>query len=108
MSNGFGREKAADRRLSQSMKELKQIREVLKKYPNDHKGRKKMLKQLKKYWRSPLGELERISIQPMSAEDYVFEPVTEPVVAEDKPEDDQDTLSEEDKQLLLDALRKKK
>ena len=61
-----------------------------------------MLKKLKKYWRSPLGELERISYKAGKAE---FIPVTEPVVAEDV-EETEPTLSEEDKQTLLDALKK--
>ena len=99
---GFGKEMAVERSLAQSTKELKQIRKVLQKYPNDPAGRKKMLKKLKKYWRSPLGELERISYKAGKAE---FIPVTEPVVAEDV-EETEPSLSEEDKQALLDALSK--
>ena len=50
MSKGFGdRELAAERSLAQTTRELKQIRKVMEKYPNDPKGRAKMLKKLKKY-----------------------------------------------------------
>ena len=103
VNNGFGKVMAVERSLAQSTKELKQIRKVLKDYPDNPAGRKKMLKKLKKYWRSPLGELERISYEPGKAQ---FVPVTEPVVAEEKVEDTEPTLSEEDKQTLLDALKK--
>jgi hypothetical protein len=107
MSEGFGsnaRELRAERSLAKSTRELAQLQKVLKKYPNDPKGRKKMLKQLQKYWRSPLGELERISYTPGKDE---FIPVLEHRPAPDpEPDSDVPTISEEDKEMMLDHLRK--
>jgi|TARA_R100000005_G_C4945731_1_gene168351 hypothetical protein len=107
MPEGFGRserELRAERSLAKSTRELRQIQEVLKKYPNDPKGRKKMLKKLQKYWRSPLGELERINYTPGKEE---FIPVLEHRPAPDPdPEDEERTISEEDKQIMMDHLRK--
>tara|TARA_B100000287_G_scaffold119114_1_gene111062 strand:+ start:4735 stop:5055 length:321 start_codon:yes stop_codon:yes gene_type:complete len=105
MSKGFGdRELAAERSLAQTTRELKQIRKVMEKYPNDPKGRAKMLKKLKKYWRSPLGELQRIAYEPGKTE---FIPVVEPNPAPDVEEVEETvTLTEEDKEILLDSLRK--
>ena len=107
MSEGFGKdpkELRAERSLAKSTRELKQIQKVLKKYPNDPKGRKKMLKKLQKYWRSPLGELQRINYTPGKDE---FIPVLEPNPAPDPdPDADEVTLSEEDKEMMMDHLRK--
>lgn len=108
MSEGFGksaRELNAERSLAKSTRELRQIQRVMKQYPNDAKGRKRMLKKLQKYWRSPLGELERINYTPGQDE---FIPVLEHRAAPDPdPEEEERTLSDEDKEMLLEHLRKK-
>lgn len=65
MSQGFGNTRA-DRSLLHSTRELAALHKVLRKYANDEKGRKKMLKRLKKYYRGPLAELDRIDMKPVN------------------------------------------
>tara|TARA_B100001113_G_scaffold12406_1_gene9678 strand:- start:1344 stop:1652 length:309 start_codon:yes stop_codon:yes gene_type:complete len=65
MSEGFGEKKTkADRDLLSSTRELAALHKVLKKYPQDSAGRRKMLKRIKKYYRGPLAELDRIDMKP--------------------------------------------
>jgi len=65
MSQGFGNTRA-DRSLLHSTRELAALHKVLRKYANDENGRKKMLKKLKKYYRGPLAELDRIDMKPVN------------------------------------------
>lgn len=49
-----------DRRLAKSQRELKNIANILKKHEDDPATVKKKIKKNKKYFRSMLGELDRI------------------------------------------------
>ena len=49
MPQGFG-ENAVDRSLMHSVRRMNALTKVLGKYENDPKGRKKMLKKMKKYY----------------------------------------------------------
>ena len=65
MSDGFGEKKTkADRDLLSSTRELAALHKVLKKYPDDSAGRRKMLKRIKKYYRGAFAELDRIDMKP--------------------------------------------
>ncbi|UNH61208.1 hypothetical protein SSZBM1_91 [Synechococcus phage S-SZBM1] len=64
-AQGFGSTRA-DRSLMQSARELAALHKVLRKYPQDSKGRRKMLKQIKKYYRGPLAEIDRIDMKPVN------------------------------------------
>ena len=68
MAQGFNaREVAAERSLEKSSKELKMLRKVIEKYKDDPKGKKKMLKKMQKYWRSPLAEVKSLDYKPKGA-----------------------------------------
>ena len=65
MAQGFNaREAAAERSLEKSSKELKMLRKVIEKYKDDPKGKKKMLKKMQKYWRSPIAEIKGLDYKP--------------------------------------------
>ena len=63
---GFGNAKEgwAERSLEKSSRELKALRNVIEKYKDDPKGRKKMMKKMKKYWRSNLAEVHGMDNKP--------------------------------------------
>ena len=62
---GFNpREVNAERSLEKSSKELRTLKKVIEKYKDDPKGKKKMLKQMQKYWRSPLAEVRSLDYKP--------------------------------------------
>ena len=60
MSNGF----AAERSLEKSSKELRTLKRIIEKYKDDPKCKKKMLKKMQKYWRSPLAEVKSLEYKP--------------------------------------------
>ena len=62
MPQGFG-ENAVDRSLMHSVRRMNALTKVLGKYENDPKGRKKMLKKMKKYYHGWQGELDRIDMK---------------------------------------------
>ena len=65
MATGFsGREINAERSLEKSSRELRTLRKVIEKYKDDPKGKKKMLKKMQKYWRSPLAEVQSLDYKP--------------------------------------------
>ena len=65
---GFNpREVNAERSLEKSSKELRTLKKVIEKYKDDPKGKKKMLKQMQKYWRSPLAEVKSLDYKPKGA-----------------------------------------
>ena len=68
MSRGFGdnagRSQNTNRRIVDGVKKLTGLQKILRKYPNDPTGRKKMLKQWKKYHYGWMGELDRIDEDP--------------------------------------------
>ena len=69
---GFNpREVNAERSLEKSSKELRTLKKVIEKYKDDPKGKKKMLKQMQKYWRSPLAEVRSLDYKP-KGDDYVI------------------------------------
>jgi hypothetical protein len=65
MSKGFN-ERNTDRQIVDGVKKLTGLQKILRKYPNDSTGRKKMLKQWKKYHYGWMGEMDRLE---QSAED---------------------------------------
>ena len=58
---------AAERSLEKSSKELRTLKKVIEKYKDDPKGKKKMLKKMQKYWRSPLAEVKSLDYKPKGA-----------------------------------------
>ena len=74
MAQGFNaREVAAERSLEKSSKELKMLRKVIEKYKDDPKGKKKMLKKMQKYWRSPIATIKGLDYKP-KGEDWQLDP----------------------------------
>ena len=68
MAAGFsGREANAERSLEKSSRELRTLKKVIEKYKDDPKGKKKMLKKMQKYWRSPLAEVKSLDYKPKGA-----------------------------------------
>tara|TARA_B100001113_G_C21020267_1_gene583223 strand:+ start:322 stop:687 length:366 start_codon:yes stop_codon:yes gene_type:complete len=69
MSQGFtGREANAERSLEKSSKQLKALRKVIEQFKDDPKGKKKMLKKMKKYWKSPIAEIKGLDYKPKGAD----------------------------------------
>ena len=65
MSKGFsGREANAERSLEKSSKELRTLKKVIERFKDDPKGKKKMLKKMQKYWRSPIAEIKGLDYKP--------------------------------------------
>ena len=65
---GFNpREINAERSLEKSSRELRTLKKVIEKYKDDPKGKKKMLKKMQKYWRSPLAEVKSLDYKPKGA-----------------------------------------
>lgn len=101
MSQGFGNTRA-DRSLLHSTRELAALHKVLRKYANDEKGRKKMLKRLKKYYRGPLAELDRIDMKPVNmpkADEWLIN-------EDDLPEAEEEIRNMEAADALRESLRK--
>jgi len=74
MAQGFNaREAAAERSLEKSSKELKMLRKVIERYKDDPKGKKKMLKKMQKYWRSPIATIKGLDYKP-KGEDWTLDP----------------------------------
>lgn len=67
MSQGFN-ENVTDRSIVDGVKKLTGLQKILRKYPNDEVGRKKMLKQWKKYHYGWMGEMDRLEQSPESLE----------------------------------------
>ena len=62
---GFNpREVNAERSLEKSSKELRTLKKVIEKYKDDPTGKKKLLKHMQKYWRSPLAEVRSLDYKP--------------------------------------------
>ena len=68
MAQGFdgftAGEIAAERSLERSSRELRTLKKVIEKYKDDPKGKKKMLKKMQKYWRSPIAEIRGLDYKP--------------------------------------------
>ena len=71
MAQGFdgftAGEIAAERSLEKSSRELRTLKKVIEKYKDDPKGKKKMLKKMQKYWRSPIAEIKGLDYKPKGA-----------------------------------------
>jgi len=68
MATGFsGREINAERSLEKSSKELRTLKKVIERYKDDPAGKKKMLKKMQKYWRSPIAEVKSLDYKPKGA-----------------------------------------
>ena len=68
MSQGFsGREANAERSLEKSSKELRTLKKVIEWFKDDPNGKKKMLKKMQKYWRSPIAEVKSLDYKPKGA-----------------------------------------
>ena len=65
---GFNpRETAAERSLEKSSRELRTLKNIIERYKDDPKGKKKMLKKMQKYWRSPIAEIKGLDYKPKGA-----------------------------------------
>ena len=65
---GFNpRETAAERSLEKSSRELRTLKNIIERYKDDPKGKKKMLKKMQKYWRSPIAEVKSLDYKPKGA-----------------------------------------
>ena len=66
---GFNpRETAAERSLEKSSRELRTLKNIIEKYKDDPKGKKKMLKKMQKYWKSPIAEIKGLDYKPKGAD----------------------------------------
>lgn len=61
---GFGTTGRAERSMEKTSRELKALRKVIEKYKDDPEGRRKMMKKMKKYWRSNLAEVHGMDQKP--------------------------------------------
>jgi hypothetical protein len=114
--SGFGKksDSAAERSLEKSTRELRMLRRVIEQYKDDPKGRKKMLKKMKRYWSSNLATVKNLDYQPQGA---AWKPdkqlvddlakmqnlVTDP---REEEGDSIDNLTEEDMSAIRDMLSK--
>lgn len=120
---GFGNAKEgwAERSLEKTSRELKALRSVIEKYKDDPKGRKKMMKKMKKYWRSNLAEVHGMDNKPAKTEAFGggfvpvgmvedLEAVQKIISPQETPQetDSIDSLKEEDMSQIRDMLSKTK
>ena len=56
--------------MEKTSRELKALRNVIEKYKDDPKGRKKMMKKMKRYWRSNLAEVHGMDNKPAKTQDF--------------------------------------
>lgn len=130
MAKGFGdftpqsNEVWAERSLDKSSRELRALRKVIEKHKDDPQGRAKMMKKMKKYWRSNLAEVQGMDSKPTDKEQFQggfvpvgmledLEYIQKAVgVVEDNPDpreeegDSIDSLKEEDMSQIRDMLSK--
>ena len=120
---GFGNagEGWAERSLEKSSRELKALRKVIEKYKDDPKGRKKMMKKMKKYWRSNLAEVQGMDNKPAKTEAFGggfvpvgmvedLEAVQKIIAPQEEVQETEsiDSLKEEDMSQIRDMLSKTK
>lgn len=67
--SGFGKksDSAAERSLEKSTRELRMLRNVIEQYKDDPKGRRKMMKKMKRYWSSNVATIKNLDYQPKGA-----------------------------------------
>lgn len=120
---GFGNAKEgwAERSLEKTSRELKALRSVIEKYKDDPKGRKKMMKKMKKYWRSNLAEVHGMDNKPAKTQalggGFVpvgmvedLEAVQKIIAPQEEVQETEsiDSLKEEDMSQIRDMLSKTK
>ena len=120
---GFGNAKEgwAERSLEKTSRELKALRNVIEKYKDDPKGRKKMMKKMKKYWRSNLAEVHGMDNKPAKTEQFGggfvpvgmvedLEAVQKIIAPQEEVQETEsiDSLKEEDMSQIRDMLSKTK
>ena len=120
---GFGNagEGWAERSLEKSSRELKALRKVIEKYKDDPKGRKKMMKKMKRYWRSNLAEVHGMDNKPAKTEAFGggfvpvgmvedLEAVQKIIAPQEEVQETEsiDSLKEEDMSQIRDMLSKTK
>ena len=120
---GFGNagEGWAERSLEKSSRELKALRKVIEKYKDDPKGRKKMMKKMKRYWRSNLAEVHGMDNKPAKTEQFGggfvpvgmvedLEAVQKIIAPQEEVQETEsiDSLKEEDMSQIRDMLSKTK
>ena len=120
---GFGNagEGWAERSLEKSSRELKALRKVIEKYKDDPKGRKKMMKKMKRYWRSNLAEVQGMDNKPGKTEEFGggfvpvgmvedLEAVQKIIAPQEEVQETEsiDSLKEEDMSQIRDMLSKTK
>ena len=118
MSEGFGwsdrpgnggRSKNTDRMIVDGVKKLTGLQKILRKYPDDPEGRKKMLKAWKKYHYGWLGEMDRLEQDPELLENVPLAMEELESITEDMPKEpivvDQEPTPEQVEQ-IRNALRK--
>ena len=120
---GFGNAKEgwAERSLEKTSRELKALRNVIEKYKDDPKGRKKMMKKMKKYWRSNLAEVHGMDNKPAKTEAFGggfvpvgmvedLEAVQKIIAPQEEVQETEsiDSLKEEDMSQIRDMLSKTK
>lgn len=101
MAKGFSENNAknTDRRIVDGVKKLTGLQKILRKYPNDPQGRKKMLKAWKKYHHGFMGEMDRLNISDedladvdlaiQELQEVVPDMPKEPVVVDQEPTPEQ-------------------
>lgn len=114
MGKGFSRaEASAERSLERSTKELKALRKVIEQYKDDPKGRVKMMKKMKKYWRSPLATIKSLDYKPQG-KNWELDPtvaadlkaVTEYVDPRNQEDEPETVLTSDQESELRDKLTK--
>lgn len=73
-----------------SARRLNALRKVLEKYEHDPKGKKKMLKHMKKYYHGWRGELDRIDMKDLESFPAPEQVTIEPVTPEEPPTEEQE------------------
>tara|TARA_A100001388_G_scaffold226765_1_gene177986 strand:- start:272 stop:703 length:432 start_codon:yes stop_codon:yes gene_type:complete len=120
MSNGFGdfvpdvkgkkrHENWAERSLEKSARELKMLRKVIEQYKDDPNGKRKMLKKMRRLWRSNLQEVKNMDYKPKGEAWVPPTLVDQDETIEDPREtegDSVDNMKEEDMSRIRDILNK--
>jgi len=114
--SGFGKksDSAAERSLEKSTRELRMLRNVIEQYKDDPKGRRKMMKKMKRYWSSNVATIKNLDYQPKGAawrpDKQLVDDLArmQNLVTDTREEEDNsiDNLTEEDMSAIRDMLSK--
>ena len=107
--------------MEKTSRELKALRNVIEKYKDDPKGRKKMMKKMKRYWRSNLAEVHGMDNKPAKTQAFGggfvpvgmvedLEAVQKMIAPQEEIQETEsiDSLKEEDMSQIRDMLSKTK